>query len=1347
MGGSSVSLGLWYKTENATGGGVLVSPGSYSNPFAVEVDAAPSALSTPDYTKFYATDESETSFKAHWAAVPGATKYYINVKAAGEEYPANPKYVTSSIQKEITGLNPNTAYRFKVCAANATQQSAWSKDIGHDVMTLSSSSSSQTASLSVVKSGFNGVKSFVVGETYSYVVEIANKSTTPWYGDISLKENGMVIQKWTGPIDKKSSVVYAFSYKPQTPGTKELSLCHQIANGVIIPFDYGGLCISVDATAPTSSSLSLKEAIKCTPATIEVGNPVNIATCVKNNESISWIGTIYIMLDGAAYSYYTYTIKAGDDQPFNCNWTPKTTGPHQIAVYHLTTNGQRQLVSAGGFMNPITVNVTGSTATPTNNQVKMKPITKELAPTIVTKGTEVYHHYKVTDLNDNPVKGITAVFSYEVGGQCKYIETSESDEDGILTLTLKTEDSDAVASPGQTVLIECNRLVDSNGQQVVLNGGNSNDHSVSLTVRRSSTFENVEKVKITIEPGIEFGTNDKYDGTLFGAKVSASVSGSFPISVSWKYDEEGNPSKYMDLDLGVKADFSGNMKYEGIDGGSLFKSINAGVGLDVEVGAKWGFSFDKISYMFYVLIYKICDLLPVSADWLVRKAAQKYKSWFEENQPMPDTKYSAYLSITGSGEAEFLTKLPAKKGLLKTVARLPKKLGISSFSVKGKGGFKWEFAKKKTDTQTHQPSYGSSVSYKVGLGGSVEGTFKNALFKDKSWWRNSKINKFFEKLSSTFFNFKKAEVSKSFLLELKEEEMYTSQEKDELAEISHEISLTSGYNIDTKNYKLFGKLSPINGSGNYCNAAKATISTKGAWANYLYNRSKGGVDGNRINAAFPAFNSESIMSSPGDLYDVWNDDKLSSLRELEVANPSQYKLSEAMKVEQTNTSSLGIDISYKVFDWAIAQLELSLGAEFELENRPTESYYSVQHKRFFPVVLRPSISVGDLVTAISEHFSGKTKAAYDDDEQTKEGITKVWNRFGEDAVVGAGSTIGPTTFTTVGTNHLSIQNETNGNVYHWVKRRHPKLAEQQQNDICTFTFVINDGVQNFAEGTNLLFDHFYPAGDLLGVTEQGDTLFVVSDVCELTAREGETAINATSSGKIKLDTTIGADDLTPFGLPANQPLDVYHADENSNVWHYVGPAGSLMMVDKMGAYMMGTSIKNDVMKPEIVVTLNEESGLLHFLVTDNIGVRLSTLQVFVNGELKHLTTISETNFELQLSDEEMANMITVYVTVNDLAGNFGRLFQVYHLDMAEDIEEVINEKNAGNVQITLRDNSLWVEGAEPNVAVSLFSFDGILMQQCHTDNNGSANIGLSNFKSGVYIVTLSNGKSMKFYKK
>jgi hypothetical protein len=332
-----------------------------------------------------------------------------------------------------------------------------------------------------------------------------------------------------------------------------------------------------------------------------------------------------------------------------------------------------------------------------------------------------------------------------------------------------------------------------------------------------------------------------------------------------------------------------------------------------------------------------------------------------------------------------------------------------------------------------------------------------------------------------------------------------------------------------------------------------------------------------------------------------------------------------------------------VFDWGIFKFKLNLGASIETECYPTESYFSVADRRFFPVVVRPATALDDIV----ESLTGLGDDIEEGFGEHKNELMSYWEKYS--SKVGAGAVADmpeQVVFTNEGLSRpLFAQGVPNR-----VRRRHPLLAATQQQDISTFRFTIR-GKECFDGDTELSHYHHYPAGDLLSVTDKNDTLFVVRDVYNVVAEQGGELLAKAPYGTFLLETHAGADDLTPFGLPASLPLDIYHSDIDSNIWHYVGPAGTPIAVDSLGSYILATSIKNDTQAPELSIQLDETTGLLSVGIKENIGLMGKTLLLMINGEYREPIALDDSHYALQLTDEEMNYRINTYASIYDLAGN------------------------------------------------------------------------------------------------
>ena len=411
---------------------------------------------------------------------------------------------------------------------------------------------------------------------------------------------------------------------------------------------------------------------------------------------------------------------------------------------------------------------------------------------------------------------------------------------------------------------------------------------------------------------------------------------------------------------------------------------------------------------------------------------------------------------------------------------------------------------------------------------------------------------------------------------------------------------------------------------------------------------------------------------------------------------------------------------------------LNCGLNFAISYYPSEIYYSVTDKRFFPVVLRDNVDMATLIKKGTEFLRNKFNAAFGIEDKTE--ISE-----------NAGSIFAMNECelneycSEMSNKNLPHYGPGGGGGRVWTKRRAPQLLGVQQNDICTFAFYINDQIQNFNNGTSIKKHHFYPMGRLLGITDQNDTLFVVSEVFSLEAVEGTDTLKTTKNGKIKLETHIGADDLTPFGFTTDTPLDVYQEDPGTSIWHYVGPAGTTLMVDKMGSYMMATSIKNDVIAPDISMVFYKDAGIIHMTVTDNIAIRTNSLNVYVNGELKDIMMINETTFEVQLSPEDLNYRLYVNASVYDIAGNNKEILPVFQPSKPE--KETDEDYTYPDTDITALDNVIYIAplkakpGDELTISVNMknavpmegFSFDLSLPEGISfvTDEDGFPEADLS----------------------
>ena len=1312
----SISLELFYQTDGH-GSGISVNKGSYSNPFTVNVSQGSSTtLDPPNYNTISLSQLSSTGVTVSWGEVTGATLYDVHVSSTSSFTNVKTGYGRpGSTYYSFTGLQSNTTYYLRIRAKNSSQTSSWTK-----TYTFKTSATNNENELTEVanlylydRNGF-GTSAMIMGNTYHYKTGIENRSNTAWTGSFYLKDGDNVVKSWSEPISKWGAKYLEFDYKPTTIGTKQLTLYYQTAtHGGGRPVNKGNfvnpITLTIGQDPTVNNNLKLAVSIVC-PSTIELGKSCSLAASVKNAGNDKWSGTLYLKDNNVTLTYKKVELAGGGSAPISLSsWTPQTTGSHNISVYYKSDNGTaQQPVSANGFSNPVTVNVTNSSSKTIASYAHVTCVSKDVAPQEVTEGSEVYYHYLITDDNDNPLKGMKVVFECSGGNSAKkQIETEASDEDGYATLRIQTDGDDAIAARGQTVKMRCNSLIDSKNKavQFMYIGGDTN-----LTIHegtedsRESGFENVEKLELTLSGGGSVSTElSKY--------ISAKLSASIPITLGLKWDDAGNINDYS-LKASIKADGSVSLGKGDKESKSKWLKYVPDGKFGVSVGLKRGFSTDNPWAAIKAYVINWCESYTEGTDKEIDKVVKVMKNLYGGKY---EKKYTKSWYYGGSGEisGDILNVWPGANGLVRRTT-FPR-LTLDELNLSVGGSYTIEPSKEKTEGG--RTLTGSSSTLKVSGSFNASGQIKDYLLQTRSWWKTSVMGGFFtRKLGDLYkdFNTKNYDLS----LSIEHEEFFDNN--GALQEVSQEMSFNTGWERSTDELKILG-WTPFGGSIGITNTWKSKVSSKGAWASYLGDKIKyNATDKESVFQIFPNLSGNSIICSPREIYHSWTHDFDGPMGQLSkgLTNTGKYKLNEALKVEQSVSSELDMAVHIPIFDWEInilgwkKKLELSLdvGATVGIENMPSESYYSVTDKRFFPVTLRPSTSIQKIAAWMTKKISNSFLGIFDDDEEEiKEEYVRMEDLYGTGAVAGM-----PTQFSIKGQKHISYL-DSNGEVISYVLARRPALTRNAQTDICTFTFTLNDEVQNFKEGTNLGFSHYYPAGDLLAVTDKGDTLFVVSEVCDVLAYQDSKNLSTTEKGKYKLESTIGADDLTPFGFSEDHPLDIYYSEEKSNIWQYVGPAGTTTMVDKMGSYMMATSIKNDVLAPEIVSSFDEQTGKVYFNVTDNIGVKVSTLHVTVNGEERVVTMINPSNFELSLTDEDLEYRIAFKASIYDIAGNRGETTQIFQLDKPEkininilpdtDISQLENTIYIGNVSAEKgKDMTLSVK-MKNSVVAEGFQFD------------------------------------------
>lgn len=1338
-----------------------------------QVSTSAFKLETPNPDTFRATDITESGFTASWGTVEDALYYDILVKPEDGDY-ERPVFQggSSSTSIKVTGLDPSTSYYFQIRARNdnRSERSDWSRSIAEAVVTSAAGTSPADLAIRSI-SGFDGSEVLYQGYTYHYKVWVSNKSTSTWTGSFYLKDGDEDINGWNSiTIPSNSAQPLEFDYTPKTIGEKELVLYYQTGGrgrGIAVETSDGtanSMKVMVSSDPTFSKGIQLAEKISA-PQTLTRGEQATVTAAVKNFGENEWTGTLYLVDNGITLDYKTATLKPGKGKKLSAEWMPETTGTHEISVYYKTEKGFAwEPVAGNGFSNPASVEVLAADAMVNAEFASITHVTKDVVPKEVTEGSKVFYYFRLTDDKGNRLKGVRMFFKC-VGGNMQSIETTSSGSDGIVELCLDTEGTNKIADRGETVTLTCTALLKDNNETVRF-AYEPSDGEIQLTVHqgtevsKESGFENVEKVKFTLTPGVSIkGEVGNY------AKLSGGIS--LPVSFAAKFDDNGD-FKNFTLDSKIKASGKasvgeyGKEKYNYSGDFALLPSGSVGL----SGGYHYSISSDDYRAILVRMIMAWCENYTIGNNKFTDRAVKTLMEWYIKKNHLNETKNWFWGGELGLSMKALNITIPS---LINRSQQIPS-MRINELGLDGSFGFSFDCKTEKKDYSTSRTLQGDA--YSINLNGSFDAQAKmNFIFNDrKAMWKtiqphglcSEQISDFYKKLNLP-------EHKSTHTLSIRSEEYLDGN--NNYQELSHSMSLSDGWEQSVSDLEIPGITFDASWGGKSTSSFK--LSSKDAWATYIGNIvNSSSKDKDLAYLLYPQLKHSYVFCSPGEIFGFWNRPPMGALQTLasKAPDPSKFKLSDAFKVEQTLSSEVSVGVKIPIAEWL--HFSLDVGASLELENKPTASYYSIMDNRFMPVSIHPTTTTKQIRNWALKKVCNELIGLFDNDRNEIEPIYRMQDVYGVGSISSIGMHYEVPGLSYENTEDDNTNTDDNGDIdggggdgsswarqnarYHYglndfnsdyaryIIGKNPRLGTKKQTDICIFTFGINNDVQNFDEGVQFDFPHYYPAGSLYGITNQGDTLFVVSEVVDIVAHKGDETLTKAQRGEFEITGHVGVDDLTPFGFSEDQPLDVYYSDADSNIWHYVGPAGTPLKVDKCGSYMMATSIKNDTENPQIVATLDDQTGIMHVNISDNIGVDLSTLQVFVNGEQKEVLMINQSNFELMLSEEEMKYMIVVNIIAKDLAGNQGYLFQIFNIDKP-DYTGIDDKQVNKKAEIKLNKRKLTVDGASPKAIVTIYSIDGLVQERTKTDDNGHTEISLNRLSEGVYIVTLSDGKSKKFH--
>jgi len=196
----------------------------------------------------------------------------------------------------------------------------------------------------------------------------------------------------------------------------------------------------------------------------------------------------------------------------------------------------------------------------------------------------------------------------------------------------------------------------------------------------------------------------------------------------------------------------------------------------------------------------------------------------------------------------------------------------------------------------------------------------------------------------------------------------------------------------------------------------------------------------------------------------------------------------------------------------------------------------------------------------------------------------------------------------------------------------------------------------FNPNSEVTLEYYYPEGEVKGITENEDTIIIVSDLFYLNALENEEYLTKAPNGEYMIIATLGKDDLAFLGMNENTEAEVFHRPLDELYWRSIGSAnGDTLKYDGLGNLAIGVYLDADYESPTVDIQQNENNQFSAF-ISDNTGIDWSTVSVSINGNNVAFNRVNLTNeiifnIDSLLISENKDYIITVHAY--DLLNNYG----------------------------------------------------------------------------------------------
>ncbi len=304
---------------------------------------------------------------------------------------------------------------------------------------------------------------------------------------------------------------------------------------------------------------------------------------------------------------------------------------------------------------------------------------------------------------------------------------------------------------------------------------------------------------------------------------------------------------------------------------------------------------------------------------------------------------------------------------------------------------------------------------------------------------------------------------------------------------------------------------------------------------------------------------------------------------------------------------------------------------------------------------------------------------------------------------------------------------------HYDFLRATSFEDKSQIDI-----AYKDDYTVFDQSTEVDLISRFTAGQVFGITAQGDSILLIGDLFRVYAEQNGKALSE-SKTPYKIRGRMGADDLRFFALPPNTPLTLYHISDNNDIWEPVGDVGKEHFVSKLGYYAMGCKFESDTTPPTITVAPDFINGYIDVKILDNFALHTDKMGASIDGdEVQTFSLIGEVA-RITLSKEQLQrDSLSLYVFATDVAGNVASSIFELKNPLGSQVHPVLSNEEV-HVRYSKSEEALHVDIA-PNLVgkiAYIYDISGALYKLI-TLTETSNKYSMKDLLDGTYILQIDS---------